>query len=156
MADSLVGTAPVKITVDQEPIQPGEFASAMGQAGHGAVAYFFGAVRDRNHGRQVTAVSYDAFAPLAARTLEAICEEARRSWGEDLVIHVRHRTGKLRVGEVSVAIGVSSVHRDEAFQASRYVIEELKKRVPIWKKEYYVDGETRWLRGHALCGQGHH
>ena len=120
---------------------------------HGAEILFLGVVRDINLGRAVTAVAYDAFAPLAEKILETIADEAKAKWG-DLQIAIFHRTGKLAVGEVSLAIAVSSRHRDESYLASRYVIEEIKARAPIWKKEFYTDGESEWLKGHALCQQG--
>jgi molybdopterin synthase catalytic subunit len=124
-------------------------------AGHGAEILFLGVVRDINMGKTVTAVAYDAFGPLAEKTLTEIASEAKIKWGQDLQVVIHHRTGTLKVGEASLAIAVSSRHRDESYQASRYIIEEIKERAPIWKKEFYLDGETEWLKGHALCQQGH-
>jgi len=118
----------------------------------GASDVFFGMVRNRNHGREVVAVQYDAYVPLAKAELRRISEEALLSAKTEGTILIRHRTGKLKVGEVSVLIVALTPHRTEAFQVCRYVIEELKKRAPIWKKEFYQDGETEWLKGHALCG----
>jgi molybdopterin synthase catalytic subunit len=118
----------------------------------GAFATFTGVVRNLNHGREVTAVAYDAFVPLAERVLKEICEKALRNHGGRGSIRVRHRIGTLQVGEMSTAILVCTPHRDEAFRICREVIEELKERAPIWKKEFYSDGETQWLKGHALCG----
>lgn len=118
---------------------------------HGGMNLFFGAVRDFNGGKNVTAVAYDAFEPLAEKILRDIAGEACVRWGESLRICVVHRVGKLSCGDISVAVGVSSRHRDESYQASRYIIEQLKHRAPIWKKEFYEDGETQWLKGHALC-----
>jgi molybdopterin synthase catalytic subunit len=117
----------------------------------GAGSSFFGMVRNRNHGRAVSAVAYDAYVPLAEKTLQDICQEALQQFGGKGSVFIRHRTGKLLVGELSVVIVVHTPHRDEAFKICRYVIEELKVRVPIWKKEFYMDGETEWLKGHALC-----
>ena len=117
---------------------------------HGAHSQFMGVVRDHNHGKKVLKVEYDAFIPLAEKELKDICHEAEKKWGP-LNVYVHHRLGELFVGDASVIISVSSPHRNEAFEASRYVIEELKKRVPIWKKETYEDGESEWLKGHALC-----
>ena len=131
-----------------DPLSSFQFAT---DHGHGAQNFFFGAVREMNHGKEVVAVEYDAFIPLAKKVLEEISLEAQNQWGSDLKISVLHRIGKLSVGEVSVAIGVSSKHRDESYQASRYIIEQIKVRVPIWKKEYYINGETEWLKGHSLC-----
>lgn len=118
---------------------------------HGAKLLFTGVVRSTNHGRQVVAVEYDIFKPLAEVIFEQIKQEAKAQWGQDLEIAVEHYTGRLEPGQTSVVIGVSSRHRDECYQASRYVIEQIKHRAPIWKKEFYADGETEWLQGHALC-----
>ncbi len=119
---------------------------------HGAQLVFSGVVRDHNHGRSVLAVSYDAHPVLTQKVLRDIAGEACAQWGEGLYVRFHHRVGRLAVGEVSTAIVVSSPHRDEVYQASRYLIEELKKRAPIWKKEHYTDGDSEWLQGHALCG----
>ncbi len=118
---------------------------------HGAKLVFTGVVRSSNHGRQVIAVEYDIFRPLAESVFLQIKQEARTQWGQDLEISIEHVSGRLEPGQTSVVISVSSKHRDESYQASRYVIEQIKKRAPIWKKEFYVDGETEWLAGHALC-----
>lgn len=120
----------------------------------GAQTLFLGKVRERNHGKNVVSVFYDAFEPLAERVFYEICTEAKTRWGEALELTVVHRVGELKPEEISVLIHVASPHRDEAYQASRYVIEQVKERAPIWKKEKYEDGETEWLKGHALCG--HH
>ena len=120
-------------------------------AEHGGMNFFFGAVRKVNAGKNVVAVAYDVFEPLAMQTFRQIAEEARKKWGEDLRVCMVHRTGHLVPGEVSVGVGVSSRHRDESYQASRYIIEQIKHRAPIWKKEIYRNGETEWLKGHALC-----
>lgn len=137
--------------VADSEIQPAEVFETIREPGHGAQNFFFGAVRATNWGRNVVAVAYDAFEPLAEKVLREICQEAQAKWGQDLQLCVIHRTGKLSVGELSVGIGVSSTHRDESYQASRYVIEQLKIRAPIWKKEFYDTGESEWLKGHALC-----
>lgn len=118
----------------------------------GATTLFLGCVRSPNHGREVLSVGYDAFEPLAEKEMIRIAEHARDAIEPKLRVAIAHRVGTLRVGEVSVAIAVATPHRDEAYRASRYVIEEIKVRAPIWKKERYVDGETEWLKGHALCG----
>ena len=116
---------------------------------HGAQCIFSGMVRNHNQGKKVLGVSYDAFDPLTLKSFQEICAEAGQKWGEDLHIHLWHRKGRLNIGELSVAIVVSSRHRDESYQASRYVIEQLKHRSP--KKEHYKDGDSEWLQGHALC-----
>jgi molybdopterin synthase catalytic subunit len=134
-----------------EPITYESVARELSDPGHGAQVFFMGLVRNLHEGRQVRAVTYDAYAPLAEKTFQDIGEEACQRWGSTLCVVTVHRTGRLEVGEASVVIGVSSGHRDEAYQASRYVIEQLKVRAPIWKQEHYVDGDSEWLKGHSLC-----
>lgn len=136
--------------VVSEPIRHEAVAAALSGAEYGAELLFYGTVRNTNEGRPVVAVSYDVFAPLAERTFSEIGEEAVARWGRDLRVVVVHRCGRLAVGEVSVVVGVASAHRDEAYLASRYVIEQLKVRSPIWKQEHYADGDSEWLRGHSL------
>jgi molybdopterin synthase catalytic subunit len=85
--------------------------------------------------------------------LREICAEVRREIGAEFRIAIIHRVGLVSVGECSIAIGVSSAHRDEAYRASRFIIEQVKHRIPIWKKEIYHDGEGRWLEGCSLCRQ---
>ncbi len=124
----------------------------------GASTLFVGSVRNQNLGRVVKSVHYEAFVPLALKTLVLICKNAKKQFSpnkELLKIAIVHRLGKLSVGEMSVAIGVATKHRDESYKISRFIIEELKKQVPIWKKEHYVDGESEWLKGHALCNKNH-
>lgn len=146
-------TEPMMIRVSEDQIDVTAMIEACtGGATCGAQSVFLGKVRNRNHGREVVSVFYDAFEPLAEKVLSQIGEEARLRWGKSLQLSVAHRVGELKPDDLSVAIVVASPHRDEAYQASRYVIEEIKIRAPIWKKEKYVDGETAWLKGHALCG----
>lgn len=112
----------------------------------GAALLFLGVVRNHNEGQEVAHLEYDAYLEMASGTLEAIVAEACGRW-ETGEIRVVHRVGRLEIGEASVAIAVASPHRDAAYSASRYIIEELKKRAPIWKKEGYVAGESAWLPG---------
>lgn len=141
----------VRCLVNDEVISPLALFEFAKDYGHGAQTFFFGAVRAENMGKKVVAVAYDAAPVLAENILHEIAGECLEKWGRGLRMMIVHRTGKLSVGDLSVGIGVTSKHRDEAYQASRYIIEEIKKRAPIWKKEYYADGETEWLKGHALC-----
>jgi molybdopterin synthase catalytic subunit len=113
--------------------------------GNGAVVSFLGTVRDVNDGRAVTGIEYSAYRSMAERELAAIVEEAAARIGSR-DIAVEHRLGELRVGECSVAIAVAHPHRGRAFEGARYVIEELKRRVPIWKREHYADGTREWVR----------
>ena len=110
----------------------------------GAVLLFLGIVRNHNEGRTVDHLDYHAYAPMAEATLREIVAEAQQRW-EIGDVAVAHRTGTLAVGEASVAIAVAAPHRAAAYDASRYIIEELKQRVPIWKKEGYRNGDREWL-----------
>jgi len=118
---------------------------------NGANALFLGVVRNLNHGKQVLGVSYDVYDELAKNSFKEICEEARQQWGEQLKLYIIHAKGRLDIGGVSIVIAAGTPHRDESFKACRYVIEEIKKRSPVWKKEHYVGGDSEWVQGHALC-----
>ena len=110
----------------------------------GAVLIFQGRVRNTNDGRSVSSLSYEAYGEMAERELGAICGEASRRF-EVGSIEANHRIGDLELGEVSVAIGISAPHRDACYAASRWIIEEIKKRLPIWKHEHYQDGDSHWV-----------
>lgn len=112
----------------------------------GAIVLFEGRVRDHNAGREVVALHYEAYAEMAGTVLAEIAREAAERWRASAV-GVRHRTGTLVPGDVSLVVAVLAPHRAEAFGASRYVIEELKKRAPIFKREEYRDGTSDWLGG---------
>ena len=144
----------VLVRVVKEPIRQEEVAADLTGAEDGAQLVFWGLVRDHNEGRRVRAVTYDAHPQLAARTFREIADEAVARWGPALRVVVIHRTGTLALGEASVVVGVASPHRDEAYEASRHVIEQLKVRSPIWKQEHYADGDSDWLRGHSLRAAG--
>jgi molybdopterin synthase catalytic subunit len=110
----------------------------------GGYAAFEGWVRNHNEGRRVQRLEYEAFAPLALREGQRIVQRARERFG---VLNARcaHRIGELAIGDLAVWVGVSAVHRGEAFDACRYIIDEVKHRVPIWKKEHYDDGDSGWV-----------
>ena len=110
----------------------------------GGYAAFEGWVRNHNEGREVRRLEYEAFAELAVREGERIIAEACARFGVENALCV-HRIGDLALGELAVWVGVSARHRDEAFKACRYIIDEVKHRVPIWKKEHYVDGDSGWV-----------
>ncbi|HND86158.1 MAG TPA: molybdenum cofactor biosynthesis protein MoaE [Pseudobdellovibrionaceae bacterium] len=141
----------VLVGVTNDVIDLSQVALWEPDSSHGAGNIFVGYVRNLNLGRSVTAVEYDCFESLARKVFSEIAEEAQQKFGSDTSVYILHRHGRLAVGEISVAIFVTTKHRDESYRASRYVIEEIKTRAPIWKKEFYVDGETEWVRGHALC-----
>jgi molybdopterin synthase catalytic subunit len=118
---------------------------------HGGMNSFTGAIRKSNLGRNVTGVTYDVFKPLAEKTLFRMCEQVRARYDGKINIYVSHFQGRLNVGEISIIIAVSTPHRAESFEACRMLIEELKHTAPIWKQEHYIDGDSEWVQGHALC-----
>jgi molybdopterin synthase catalytic subunit len=109
----------------------------------GAIDLFIGITRDHSHGKKVIALEYEAYTPMALGQMREIAGEMRARWGVRKIAMV-HRVGRLAIGEASVAIAVSSDHRMDAFEACRYAIDTLKKSVPIWKKEFFEDGEV-WV-----------
>ena len=111
---------------------------------NGATVLFVGTVREVNDGAPVSGLDYSAYSAMAERELADIVIEAAERWQTQDIV-VEHRIGGLELGEASVAIAVAHAHRGEAYDASRYVIEELKKRLPIWKREHYVDGRSEWV-----------
>lgn len=112
--------------------------------GAGATSIFLGTVRNSDGGRAVVGIDYQAYPAMAARELHAVVTEAAQQFGTR-AIAVEHRSGFLGVGEISVAIVASHERRGPAFDATRYVIEHIKRRVPIWKREHYVDGTREWV-----------
>ena len=117
----------------------------------GAVTSFLGRVRDHHAGRKVIRLEYSAYAPMADAEFARIVGDAEARWS--VRVAVEHRIGTLEIGDAAVIIAVAGAHRDEAFTACRFVIEEVKRRVPIWKKEYYSDGTVEWVgAGGALVG----
>jgi len=127
------------------PLDVQGLAALVSAGGDGAVASFVGVVRDRNLGRRVMFLEYEAYEALALKALDRIVAEAREAW-PDTRLAVHHRTGRLEIGEASVAIAAASPHRAHAFAACRYAIERVKQIVPIWKREHFDGGEV-WLEG---------
>jgi molybdopterin synthase catalytic subunit len=109
----------------------------------GALASFLGTVRNHHDGRAVLRLDYSAYAPMAEAECARIVAETEARW--NVAIALRHRLGRLEIGDVAVAVVAASPHRDDAFVACRHVIEEVKRRVPIWKREYYADGSVLWV-----------
>jgi len=110
----------------------------------GATTLFLGTVRNTHEGRDVTGIEYTAYSAMANAELQRIVAEAAERFGTDRIA-VEHRVGTLSLGEASVAIAVAHAHRAPSMDATRYIIEEIKKRVPIWKREHYTDGTREWV-----------
>lgn len=140
--------AAVFAAVVDAPIDAARLLADAVSPSDGAALLFVGVVRDEHDGRAVSRLEYSAYAPMAEKVLREIAGEAAARFGVGAV-RVVHRVGMLEVGEASVAIAVASPHRGGAYEASRYVIEQIKRRVPVWKREGYVDGDVAWVPGHA-------
>ena len=125
-------------------LDPVALSRELASASAGACVSFEGWVRDHNEGKTVQKLAYQAYAPLAASEGERILDEAVARFAIERAVCV-HRTGELAIGDLAVWVGVSAAHRDAAFAACRYVIDEIKLRVPIWKNEFYRDGASGWL-----------
>ncbi len=125
-------------------ILPDELRTRLFDPAAGAYCGFEGWIRNRNEGQAVLRLEYEAYEPLVLSEGRTVIEEAQRKFPH-LHAHCVHRTGMLEIGECAVWVGVSAPHRDEAFQACRYIIDNLKHRLPIWKKEYYEDGHSGWV-----------
>lgn len=135
----MMRTAIVHIPIDLDAL-----LSEVAHDANGATVLFVGTVRNVNEGRGVTGIEYAAYESMAACELEAIVAEAASRFGTSDIV-AEHRIGHLKLGEASVAIAVAHPHRGPAYDASRFVIEELKRRVPIWKREEYIDGTREWI-----------
>lgn len=133
----------VYVKITEQPIAAAELAAQVRSDADGAIVSFEGVVRDHNAGKGVSYLEYEAYAEMAEREMARIGAEAMSEYRVSNVAIV-HRVGRLDIGEVSIAIAVSAPHRREAFAACAYVIDRVKERVPIWKKEYYADGQ-QWL-----------
>lgn len=138
-----VGERHALVELRDETLDPEAIAAGVRGTGVGAVVTFTGIVREQSRGRTVRALVYESYGAMAQRQMETLAAEARSRWPvSDLAM--LHRTGTLAVGDVSVVIAVAAPHRGEAFDACEWLIDELKRSVPIWKKEVYTDGES-WV-----------
>ena len=129
--------------VTNDPIDLNELVRYVSDPEAGAIATFIGTTRNNNDGRKVIALDYEAYPEMAEKELARIGDDARKQW-PICRMGIVHRLGPVQIGEASVIIVVSSAHRDAAFAASRFAIEEIKKTVPIWKKEVFEGGEV-WI-----------
>jgi molybdopterin synthase catalytic subunit len=126
-----------------KPIDLATLIAGVESPAHGGVASFLGQVRDHHDGRTVSRLEYSAYGPMAEEECAKIVAEAEARW--PVRVALEHRVGALEIGDTAVAVAAAGAHRDEAFAACRFVIEEVKRRVPIWKKEFYQDGAVQWV-----------
>ncbi len=131
------------VEIVKGPIDFDEALAAARSPRNGGLATFYGSTRDNSDGKPVQRLFYEAYEPMAVAKMEAIAEEIAERWGVTDIAMV-HRVGEVPIGEVSVFIATGSAHRDEAFSACRFAIDTLKDTVPIWKKEFFDDGEA-WV-----------
>jgi molybdopterin synthase catalytic subunit len=140
------------IEVTDTPLSEERLMSAVGDPGAGGLVLFSGVVREETGGRRVKYLEYEAHASMAAAKMREIAAAVRERWPGVRGVALVHRIGRLEIGESSVMIAVSSPHRAEAFDACRFAIDTLKETVPVWKKEFFEDGEV-WV---GLQGDGDH
>jgi molybdopterin synthase catalytic subunit len=133
------------IEIVSQPIDRDAVIDSVSNPAAGALVTFDGRVRDQARGRQVTSLFYEAYLDMALRQMEKIRSEAIQRWSL-VAVGIVHRVGHLEIGESSIFVAVSAAHRKEAFEACHFIIDVIKTRVPIWKKEFYEDGEV-WVEG---------
>ena len=153
-ASAGTSSSPDWIEVTTEPLSERAVAQAVEHPGAGGIALFSGVVRDQTGGRRVKFLEYEAHAPMALAKMREIATALRERWPATGRVALVHRIGRLEIGESSVMIAVSSPHRGPAFDACRFAIDTLKETVPIWKKEYFEDGEV-WVGLQSQCDHRH-
>ena len=140
--------------ITDETIVPEILREELTDRAAGAYVGFEGWIRDHNEGQEVLRLEYEVYRPLAIKEGEKVIQEAREKFP---ILHAEcvHREGLLEIGECAVWVGVTSAHRDEAFAACRYIIDQVKVRLPIWKKEHYVAGHSGWVSCERCAEHAH-
>jgi len=139
----------------EAPLCVAEAMAFVSDPAFGGINIFVGKVRDFNQGRPVTGIHYDMFRPLVLARFGQIADEAMLRFGPSIRVYVAHAFGRLAIDDLAVIVAVATPHRDEAYRASRDIIEAVKHTSPIWKQEHYLDGESAWSEGCTLCESGH-
>jgi molybdopterin synthase catalytic subunit len=134
--------------ITRDPLDPRRLAEAVRRDEAGAIALFYGIVRNENLGRAVQYLEYDAYVEMALKKMRQVADEVRAQHPAVSGVGVLHRIGRLQVGETSLLVAVSSPHRAEAFAACHFAVDRVKETVPIWKKEVWDDG-SEWIEGHV-------
>ncbi len=132
----------------EDVLDPRPLTEKVQHSGSGALVLFLGVVRDEDQGRKVRYLEYDAYRSMAEKEMRRVGEEVVAHWPSTRIA-MRHRVGRLAVGDTALIVAVSAPHRSEAFEACRHAIDRIKEIVPIWKKEVWEDGEA-WLQGHPV------
>ena len=139
------------INIKEKRISLSEAEKFISSSDYGASIYFTGTVRNQNNNKSVIGITYDSHDALVIKSFEEIYKETEKKLNIlNKAVFIEHAKGYLNLGEISIIIAVACKHRDEAYILSRYIIEEIKKRSPIWKKEHYVDNQSDWLKGNPI------
>ena len=139
------------INSDNDEIQISKAVKFISSSKFGASIYFLGTVRNQNENKSVSGITYDVHDEMVLKSFQEIYNEADQKLDiKDKAVFIEHAKGYLNLGEISIIIAVACKHRDQAYVLSRYIIEEIKKRSPIWKKEHYENEESEWLKGNPI------
>ena len=142
------------IDVKKKKLTLSEAERFISSSDFGASIYFTGTVRNQNNNKNVIGITYDSHDELVLKSLKEIYNQADEKLKiKDKSVFIEHAKGYLNLEEISIIIAVACKHRDEAYVLSRYIIEEIKKKTPIWKKEHYADNQSEWLKGNPLVNE---
>ena len=142
------------IDLSKEKIKNEDAEDFIASSKFGASILFYGTVRENNENKKVTGITYDSHDELVIKSFKEIYNEADQKLDiKDKAVFIEHAKGHLKLGEISIIIAVACKHRDQAYVLSRYIIEEIKKRSPIWKKEHYENEESEWLKGNPITNE---
>ena len=139
------------IDTQKEQIKISDAEQFIASSKFGANIYFTGTVRNLNNNKEVTGITYDSHDEMVIKSFEEIYNETEQKLNiQDKAVFIEHVKGYVKLGEMSIIIAVACKHRDQAYVLSRYIIEEIKKRTPIWKKEHYINEDSQWLKGNPI------
>ena len=139
------------IDTQKEQIKISDAEQFIASSKFGANIYFTGTVRNLNDNKEVTGITYDSHDEMVVKSFEEIYNETEQKLNiQDKAVFIEHVKGYVKLGEMSIIIAVACKHRDQAYVLSRYIIEEIKKRTPIWKKEHYINEDSQWLKGNPI------
>ena len=139
------------VNIKEKKLSLSEAEKIISSSDFGASIYFTGTVRNQNNNKSVIGITYDSHDELVLKSFKEIYEEANQKLNiQNKAVFIEHAKGYLNLGELSIIIAVACKHRDQAYVLSRHIIEEIKKRSPIWKKEHYTDNQSDWLKGNPI------
>ena len=142
------------IDIKEKKLTLSEAEKFVSSSNFGASIYFTGTVRNQNNNKNVIGITYDSHDELVLKSFKEIYNEADEKLKiKDKSVFIEHAKGYLNLEEISIIIAVACKHRDQAYVLSRYIIEEIKKKTPIWKKEHYADNQSEWLKGNPLVNE---